>query len=190
MALVETVSGRVLLGLLLLYDHHHGCVALAASGGVGPAFGVRAAVEHDLGFCTIMVILGSILAVLAYRFLTITDEISVLKLPCEPISIGLCDNGSQSDFSDLDDTTHLRTNREDLSCILQGGDHLDRTGPVCREIGRPRTRPVETFLVKVWFSVLGCRETTLALLRHPEYCISGYSSASTSRVYNERSLES
>ncbi|CAH1424369.1 unnamed protein product [Lactuca virosa] len=163
-ALQKPVTTGVLLGLLLLYDHHHGCVALAASGGVGPAFGVGAAVGHDLGFCAIMMILGSILAVLAYRFLTITDKISVLKL-----QVGLSDTGKslQTNLSrivqitdhnrifQIDDTYTSRYastyNREDLSCILQ--------------------------------------ETTLALLRHPEYCISGYSSASTSLVYNERSIE-
>nr|KAJ0221927.1 hypothetical protein LSAT_V11C200073520 [Lactuca sativa] len=145
-ALQKPVTTGVLLGLLLLYDHHHGCVALAASGGVGPAFGVRAAVGHDLGFCAIMMIF----AVLAYRILTINNKISVLKL-----QVGLSDTGKA-----------LQT---DLNRIAQIKDHN-----LVFQIYNTYDREDLSYILQ---------ETTLALLQHPEYCISGYSSASTSPVW-------
>ncbi|KAI3518910.1 hypothetical protein L1887_07801 [Cichorium endivia] len=131
-------------------DHHHGCVALATSSGVGPAVGVQPLVGNDFGFGTSMMMLGSVLTVVAFCLVLFATEItSVLKL-----QVGLAGTGRslQKDFNRIAKKAN-RYSPEGLSYILQGNESC-------------------------------LHETTLVLLRHPDYCISGYSS-----VHMKRSIE-
>lgn len=192
-ALQKPVVTGILLGLLLLYDHHHGCVALAASGGRmgGRSFSSSSSSSSSRSFSTRTrgpelsfsapyyaptpfggggFFVGPAVGVGSSFFFVMMGFAAFILV-----------SGFLSDRSDTDDggllTATEKTSVLKLQVGLLGmGRSLQRDLNRIAELADTSTPEGLSYVLQ---------ETTLALLRHPDYCISGYSSVDVKRSVEE-----
>ncbi|XP_024980857.1 uncharacterized protein LOC112517701 [Cynara cardunculus var. scolymus] len=205
-ALQKPAITGILLGLLLLYDHHHGCVALAASGGRmgGKSFSSSSSSSSSSR---------------TYTTRTRGPELSFSAPYYAPTPFGggggfylgpavgvgssfffvmmgfaafILVSGFLSDRSDSDDGSLLTATEKTSVLKLQVG-LLGMGRSLQRDLNRI-AEAADTSSPEGLSYVL--TETTLALLRNPDYCISGYSSVDLKRSvedgekrFNQLSIE-
>lgn len=193
-ALQKPAITGILLGLLLLYDHHHGCVALAASGGRmggrsfssssssssssrtyttrtrGPELSFSAPYYAPTPFGGGGFYLGPAVGVGSSFFFVMMGFAAFILV-----------SGFLSDRSDADDGSLLTATEKTSVLKLQVG-LLGMGRTLQRDLNRI-AEAADTSSPEGLSYVL--TETTLALLRHPDYCISGYSSVDLKRSVEE-----
>ncbi|KAI3518909.1 hypothetical protein L1887_07800 [Cichorium endivia] len=192
-ALQKPVVTGILLGLLLLYDHHHGCVALAASGGRmgGRSFSSSSSSSSSRSFSTRTrgpelsfsapyyaptpfggggFFVGPAVGVGSSFFFVMMGFAAFILV-----------SGFLSDRSDTDDGSLLTATEKTSVLKLQVG-LLGMGRSLQRDLNRIADL-ADTSTPEGLSYVL--QETTLALLRHPDYCISGYSSVDMKRSVEE-----
>ncbi|KAI3747416.1 hypothetical protein L6452_09872 [Arctium lappa] len=190
-ALQKPAITGILLGLLLLYDHHHGCVALAASGGRmggksfsssssssrsyttrsrGPELSYTAPYYAPTPFGGGGFYLGPAVGVGSSFFFVMMGFAAFILV-----------SGFLSDRSDGDDGSLLTATEKTSVLKLQVG--LLGMGRTLQTDLNRIAEAADTSSPEGLSYVL--TETTLALLRHPDYCISGYSSVDLKRSVEE-----
>ncbi|KAD5960580.1 hypothetical protein E3N88_12052 [Mikania micrantha] len=203
-ALQKPVITGMLLGLLLLFDHHNGCAALAASGGRmgGRSFSSSSTLSSSRSYSTRTrgpelsfsapyyapapfggggFFVGPAVGVGSSFFFVMMGFAAFILV-----------SGFLSDRSDADDGSVLTATEKTSVLKLQVG-LLGMGRTLQRDLNRI-AEAADTSTPEGLSFVL--QETTLALLRHPDYCISGYSSTDVKRSivegekrFNQLSIE-